>query len=250
MKLEFIKYDPTQNMTVLVKTRFDRSEYAHIAGRLMSYDNVSCEQVGFIEDDMLYMAGGEFCGNASRCYAAYMHREKGMSEFDIRVSGANETIHCIVSGSEPKYSVRVDMPADISFRTVNGLTAVEMGGIAHVIKYSDYPDAENDIKTELIRLAPKVDCGAVGLLVCTPDHSYLLPTVYVKDVDSIVTERGCGSGSAALAAVAALKNGRSSLSIRQHGGVINAGASCDGKKITSLWIEGEVHTVSEGTAYI
>lgn len=49
-EIDFIKFNPTQNMTVLVKTNYPVEEYGHVASKIMSYDNVHAEQVGFIEN--------------------------------------------------------------------------------------------------------------------------------------------------------------------------------------------------------
>ena len=66
-EIEFIKFNPTQNMTVLVKTSHPAEEYQHIASSIMSYDHVYAEQVGFIVPSLqrgaaarLQMAGGSF----------------------------------------------------------------------------------------------------------------------------------------------------------------------------------------------
>ena len=47
--IEFSKYNPSGNMTILVHSKHDASEYASIANQLMAATHVCCEQVGFIE---------------------------------------------------------------------------------------------------------------------------------------------------------------------------------------------------------
>lgn len=67
--IEFSKYNPSGNMTILVHSKHDASEYASIANQLMAATHVCCEQVGFIEstqnddgnDFHLVMSGNEFC---------------------------------------------------------------------------------------------------------------------------------------------------------------------------------------------
>ncbi len=46
-EVNFIKCNPTQNMTILVKTNYSVEEYKHVASKIMSYDSVHAEQVGF-----------------------------------------------------------------------------------------------------------------------------------------------------------------------------------------------------------
>lgn len=62
MKLEFVKINPVENMTVLVKTKINRENYAEVSRYLMEYGNVYCEQVGFIEGQHLQMMGENFAG--------------------------------------------------------------------------------------------------------------------------------------------------------------------------------------------
>ncbi|MGE7056828.1 diaminopimelate epimerase, partial [Paenibacillus glucanolyticus] len=86
-KIDFVKCNPTQNMTVLIKSKLPPDDYKVIAAKIMSYDNVYAEQVGFIEpfrkenaDARLHMAGGEFCGNACMALAAYLANEQGLNQ--------------------------------------------------------------------------------------------------------------------------------------------------------------------------
>lgn len=75
---DFTKFSPTQNMTILIKTNHPAETYRHIASKIMSYDNVYAEQVGFIERSKkkvnahLQMADGQFCGNACMALATYI----------------------------------------------------------------------------------------------------------------------------------------------------------------------------------
>ena len=75
MKLEYIKTDPTSNITVLVRTPVERAKQPEAAENIMAADR-QCEQVGFVEESesgtRLQMMGGEFCGNASMSLAAVM----------------------------------------------------------------------------------------------------------------------------------------------------------------------------------
>ena len=83
MKLNFVKVNPVENMTIFVMDQVDSSHHMAVANRLMDYSNIHGEQVGFIENPRslkakslntlrLQMMGGEFCGNATRSLAALM----------------------------------------------------------------------------------------------------------------------------------------------------------------------------------
>src|SRR3712207_235334 len=72
MKIEFVKINPVENMTILVKSSLPRLKYPILSQKMMRYSHLYAEQVGFMEGKHLQMMGGEFCGNASRSFAAYL----------------------------------------------------------------------------------------------------------------------------------------------------------------------------------
>ncbi len=79
MELDFIKMNPCGNTTVLIRTSLPRARYGSIAAQIMQSTCLCAEQVGFIEPPQqegalarLHMMGGEFCGNASRSFAAWL----------------------------------------------------------------------------------------------------------------------------------------------------------------------------------
>jgi len=131
-EIDFIKFSPTQNMTILVKTDHAAEKYNHIATRLMSYDNVYAEQVGFIEPTRrpeavarLEMAGGEFCGNACMALAAHLAYEAVLVQQEsmdimLEVSGTDQLIMCHVKKQQNEYNCQVTMPVpkQIEQRTI------------------------------------------------------------------------------------------------------------------------------------
>lgn len=107
-EIDFIKFNPTQNMTILVKNNHPAEEYTHIASKIMSYASVHAEQVGFIEKPNNYgaaahlqMAGGEFCGNACMALASLIAHENGLQHNDfteivLEASGTDHFVVCQV----------------------------------------------------------------------------------------------------------------------------------------------------------
>lgn len=59
------------NVTIMVLTPAERSEYASIACSLLENQLLDGEQVAFVLEDRMEMCGLEFCGNASRAYALW-----------------------------------------------------------------------------------------------------------------------------------------------------------------------------------
>ena len=83
MKLHFLKFNPTENMTLLVTDPVPRELQGPLAARLMENRSIGAEQVGYLEKASLpgararlQMMGGEFCGNASMCMAVFLTRDE------------------------------------------------------------------------------------------------------------------------------------------------------------------------------
>jgi len=103
-EIDFLKFNPTQNMTVLVRSKIKIGDYQNIASQLMSYENVHAEQVGFMQKPcrceavtFFQMARGEFCGNACMAVAANVAFENGLKTNDfleifLETSGTDDLV--------------------------------------------------------------------------------------------------------------------------------------------------------------
>ena len=263
MKLDFVKLSPTQNMTVIVTTHVPRSEHSRVAASLIDYAGVFAEQAGFVEDSTmpgaiarLQMMGGEFCGNATMCMAALIARGAGIGagetkEIPVEISGAQTLLSCRVAYDGESYTCRTHMPLPENIDKYNGYAMVHMPGITHVILKCEDPDSMRTGAEELLReIAAMLDDEAVGLMLYSPGRAQLVPLVYVKSTDTMIWERGCGSGSAAVGAMTAWeKNASVTIPLKQPGGTITVSAEWT-DSVTALSIEGSVRIVCEGTAYV
>ena len=255
MKLHFLKFDPTNNMTLLVTDPVPRNLQGPLAARLMEDTSVGAEQVGYWEpaslpgaQGRLQMMGGEFCGNASMCMAVYLARDvlppEGELPVEIEVSGAGR-VKCALRREGRNFRCRVEMPLPRELRQVGEMTLVRLPGIAHFVTQRpvEHPEAV------LRNLAQGLAEDAVGLMQYLPEKG-LAPLVYVRNTDTMVWERGCGSGSAAVGAVLACQ-ARSDVERRlpQRGGEIIVRSRWR-EGLAALSIEGSVKIVCEGTAYV
>ncbi|MDR1137737.1 MAG: hypothetical protein LBK91_05380 [Synergistaceae bacterium] len=273
MEIEFVKTCPTQNMTILVKSPVARSSQLEAANLLMAYESVFAEQVGFIERSenpsawgRLQMAGGEFCANAAMSLAAYLAgKERGPITVPLEVSGTDGMVKCVVQkGAGDIYLASLDMPSpeEISPMTLPArgaemtLIAVRLKGITHVIVPAgalgkDWRAVAEGLVDEWVS---RIDSPAFGIVFFDEETCRMDPLVCVKDSGSIVWERGCGSGTAAVGAYRAYIARRGlSTDVSQPGGVIRAEAEYlddSGGVITGLRVTGAVKIVAEGTAYI
>ncbi|MGJ3196416.1 diaminopimelate epimerase [Peribacillus frigoritolerans] len=272
-EIEFIKFNPTQNMTILVKTNYLVEEYKHIASKIMSYDSVHAEQVGFIEKPInnkaaakLQMAGGEFCGNACMALAAFIASEKGLKHNDLaeiilEASGTDKLISCQMKRNSDEYHCLVTMPIPkkIEQRTIKydgtdlNMIIVRYHEFIHiVIEVEEFNKTVREKAQSLAKLLG-VTLGAnlIGVLLYKSKSEEMAPLIYVPHLDSMIWERGCGSGTASLGAYLAWKNkGEIVTNIRQPGGDIKVFATCHGEELTSLMIEGSVQIVAKGKAFI
>jgi len=265
MEVRFVKLSPTQNVTVLVEDAVPREQQAALAAKLLEYDNVGGEQVGFLEPATLpgarlrlQMMGGEFCGNATMSAAAYLAWQEGLAEgaqrdYPLEVSGADKLMVCRIKRAGDAFLGTVHMPFPERFDSVvldtdagsRRFPVVVMPGISHVIVSSDAGLSREEIDRRIRAWNEIVRADALGVLLHdVTDHS-IAPIVYVPATDSAVWERGCGSGTAALGCWLAHSSASSVvLPVRQPGGIITVTADA-----SSVAITGTVRITARGLGY-
>lgn len=271
MKLQFIKTNPTENMTLLIETPVPREQQLAIAQRLIAYGSVYAEQAGYIEqaaqplaEKRLQMMAGEFCGNASLSLAAVLAEERGLQigeecEILLEVSGADELVQCRVKREEDGFSGRVAMPLPkaVERRTFSlrgaryELVVVVFEGISHVIvPISLWGEDAAAMAEEAAQVWAEEMPPAFGILLYHEENSSLRPLVCIRDV-SLIWERGCGSGTSAIGAYLAMRDGRSvSVQLRQPGGVMGAEVAFAEGELASIHISGNVRIAARGVAYL
>ncbi|MEC0109280.1 diaminopimelate epimerase [Paenibacillus taichungensis] len=272
-EIDFIKFNPTQNMTVLVKTNHPAETYSHIAGQIMSYDNVYAEQVGFIGGSdkpeaaaHLEMAGGEFCGNACMALAAYIASENELKSTDfteiiLEVSGTDRLIRCQVKQQQNEYFCQVTMPIpeQIEQRTVK-YEGIDMDMV--IVRYREFIHIVVEVEAfdETIRkraqalarlLGLTLGDKLIGILLYNSQSEELAPLIFVPQLDSLIWERGCGSGTASVGAYLAWSRQKEIVQhIKQPGGAIKVMAEWNGAELERITIEGSVGIVAQGKAFI
>ncbi|MFD2611343.1 diaminopimelate epimerase [Paenibacillus gansuensis] len=272
-EVDFVKLNPTQNMTILVKTKHPAEEYQRIASRMMSYDSVYAEQVGFIEtpsrqeaEAHLQMAGGEFCGNACMALAVYVASGKGLCPEDsmnivLQTSGTDQLISCRVRVVADQYLCKIAMPVPRKLEqrqiTYEGaeldVAIVRYPDFYHlVIEVESFSEEVREKAQALAKLLGVTQGSSlVGVLLYKTESGEMAPLIYVPPVDSMIWERGCGSGTASLGAYLSWKRkGGVEEPVRQPGGTIHVTADWSGGEVTSVWIEGTVGIAAQGQAYI
>ncbi len=235
--IRYTLLDPTGNRTVLVETPVDVRSQVPVAGQIMDAEP-DAEQVGFLsarpDGVSLRMAGGEFCGNAAMSAAVLYAADRGIASGAVPVDVWGTPVPVTVEVEAlPDGSVRgtLSMPRPVSVgkeRFPDGICrpVVRFPGISHVI-------LEGTTDREAAEAAAPAWCGflgseCVGLMLYDREGETLRPLVYVPSAGTMFWENSCASGTAAVGAYLAAKDGPVSLSLRQPGGTLHIEADAEG----------------------
>lgn len=275
MKLNFIKTNPSENMTIFILDPLPRATYSDVANKLMNYNNLCGEQVGFFEKPTLpgcsarlHMMGGEFCGNASRAFAAVLVQE-GNNAFQregdsyivpIEVSGIQQILNAEVKElSEHTYDVKIKIPLHQSanpFETYykgvhyTGIL-VDFEGISHVVLFTGKDLPDEGLLLHIVKEQAPLANSAFGVMFYNQDDNFMTPLVYVEDTGSIVWERSCGTGTAALGVALSLNSQRGiDFSVAQPGGRLEILTSFKNGQVEEIYLKGEVGIVAKGQVYL
>lgn len=275
MKLNFIKANPTENMTIFILDPLPRSSYSEVANKLMNYNNLNAEQVGFLEQptlsgstSRLHMMGGEFCGNASRAFAAIMVQKRystfPMEEDNyivpIEVSGSEEILVAEVKEvSEHTFDVKIKLPLHKKARPFethyNGAhypgILVDFEGISHLVLSTGNDLPEEGLLLHIVKQLSPLQNGAFGVMFYDEERNFMVPLVYVEDTGSVIWERSCGTGTASLGIALSLTNqGSVDMVVEQPGGRLEILTTWRNNQVEEIYLKGEVGIVAEGEVYI
>lgn len=251
---------PGGNDTALVYgTDYTSSEKKCINDAIMAkHPNV--EQVGFIDLNKrpeLQMAGGEFCGNATRSAAnVYLSAKEG--NIEIVVNGKD----IINAGVDCMKNAWCEIPLyygdDMITEKEAGIYIVKMNGMISVViqenvasKYLENKDDLKKIGMDFIHKYNLEFSEAVGVMFCETINGKLKinPVVWVKSIDTLFYETACGSGTTAVAMVQTYLEGKNKEMdiIQPSGMIIIANIMMDNQKICKAIISGQVE--SDNTIY-
>lgn len=200
----------------ILDNSLSREQY-ELRGKQLGEDmeQYGAEQAGFLipSDHHFEMAGGEFCGNASRAAAVLFSEADGKSEQSFTVSGFDGTVNALIRKvSDTLYVVRCEfpgMPTEVQPVTLeNGQHAdtVDLGGIVHVVIEGEFPaapDAYQEAHRDVMQQFKLGERDAVGVIWYerTGDAINMHPVVWVRAIDTFFYEESCGSGTIAVAKV-------------------------------------------------
>lgn len=256
MKKEFkyYIYSPCGNDTALVEGTNINEQIKKIINNKIMNANPNIEQVGFVSQDRykLAMAGGEFCGNATRS-AAYYYLKGNSGEIDINVSG--DII--IKAGVNEEGKAWSQIPLYEGTDYINQLDKeiyeIKINGIKYMILEKDlskqYLSDRKNIKLNAMNLLKKYnirETEAMGVIFLEEINEKIKihPVVWVKEINTLFYETSCGSGTTAVAMLKTIQNNQSqNIDIIQPSNqIITAKIVINKGKIESAYILGNIKT--------
>jgi len=262
MRLDVAVLNPAGNITLIVTTPVEKTSYAAVAAALLKIPDLGGEQVGFLEQPRyggmlrLEMMGGEFCGNALRSagfYYALKQGIRGNSVIATEISGSTRPLNVKVDMDNGTAKAEMPLPVFVRDVTLNecAVKAVVFEGIVHFVVLLPEPDQEI-IKAAVNYALGRFDAGAIGVIFLDRAKMYIRPAVYVHDTGSLIYEKSCASGSAAVSYVYAqdLPRGEYCFEVRQPGGIIEVGLSKGNGGLEKLAIGGKVSLDLETTVVL
>ena len=245
MKLTVVRANPAGNITLFVRTDVDRARYGAVGEKLLSLPRLNAEQVGFLcGDGRLEMAGGEFCGNATRAFGLLTAKERGLAgkaRLTLSVSGCEMPVGVDVDTDAETARAEMPLPRFTRRAAVGGVsgTLVHLGGIAHLVVEGVAPSEAFFAEAEpLFSSLGALD--AYGVIFADGDS--IRPLVKVPATKAFIWEGSCGSGSlaAAIAHSADVTDGVFERDYVQPAGVIRVTVERCGGEVTGAYIGGSV----------
>ena len=256
MKKEFkyFLYSPCGNDTALVEnSNIDEQTKKIINNKIMDIHS-NIEQVGFVyaNKHKIEMAGGEFCGNATRC-AAYYYLNGNSGEIDINVSG--DIIIKAGVNKEGKAWSQIPLYSGMDYikQLDKEIYEIKISGIKYMILEKDlskqYLLDKKNIKSNAMNLLKKYnlrESEAMGVIFIEDVNGNIKihPVVWVRDINTIFYETSCGSGTTAVAMLRAIQNNKSqNIDIIQPSNqIITAKIDMNKGKIENAYILGNIRT--------
>lgn len=280
MKLNFVELNPCMNKTVFILDDVPVEKYAEISEKIISYENLFAEQVGFLKppfdknnDAHLHMMSGEFCGNATRSLAAYTafnnqrYFENGADacKLNIEVFGQAQALECNVTKTslDNTFYTDIQMPLPIGkmqiideIASIKNIKKIDFNGITHFSvdnkNFNNIEESEaffGEVKNFMQE--NQSSYMAFGIMFYDYEKSFMTPLVYVKGTDSLFWEKSCASGTSAFASMMTFEKNKSlNIDIAQPGGSINVNTTFENGKITKIILGSEVSVIAKGQLYV
>ncbi|MCB9988300.1 MAG: hypothetical protein H6868_03075 [Rhodospirillales bacterium] len=261
---------PGGNDTAIVWDNIPRDQQGDLSKKIQdTYPGI--EQVMFVEDgkDGLVrgqMAGGEFCGNATRSLG-YLVREGKDGETLLEISGATKPLSVVIQNGMSQTALPVKDSLD-SAQPYGEDYMVHLDGISFIITDKNHTlgrrimsetdlDTQKSIVIDALRdghLMDEQPASGVMVVDMQDDGSYKLePFVFVRNTGTLYYETGCGSGSTSVGVMVAKKTSQpvNNLRIKQPSGMdLLVSIQRTNDRFEGATVNGPIEVLFDGTMYI
>ena len=243
MEVSYMIFNPAGNITALViGDEYNWKQRRLINNKIMEKETI-VEQVGFIsqKNRKLTMAGGEFCGNATRCATLYYIGEQQSIELEIN----NDKIKAGINGKSevwcevPTEGYNIEKISENIYKVIlKGITILVVKKIANHI----------DLKQSAINLIQKynLDDNAIGVMFVNNVENIIkiYPIVWVKEINTLFLENACGSGTIAVTMLESwLKNSSNKYNVMQPSGdILKADIEIEDNIVKRAILKGKIKT--------
>jgi histidine racemase len=178
----------------------------------------------------------------------------------VEVSGNDQILYAEVKElSDHTYDVKIKLPLYKSARPFEthynevhyaGLL-VDFEGISHVVLSTGNDIPGEGLLLHIVNELSPLQNSAFGVMFYNEEQNFMTPLVYVAATDSVIWERSCGTGTAALGVALSLTSqGSIDRVVAQPGGCLEVLTTWGNDQIESVYLKGEVGIVAEGEVYL
>lgn len=201
------------------------------------------------------MAGGEFCGNATRS-AAYIFLNGKTGKIKVKVN-SKDIINAGVTDSHHAWcEIPIIKSKEAIIKKEKGIYIVTLNGITIIVikpeQSEKYLNNKNKLKDYSIKFIEKYNLKsneAVGVMYTERIENSIKmhPIVWVKSINTLFYETACGSGTTATCMVEAYEKKQSQIIdvIQPTGCIITGNIKYENNLITSAIISGEINYKSK-----
>lgn len=257
---EFTILRPGGNDQMLIQGLVPKNKKRLINDEMIKrFPNV--EQVSFYAFDRknnfatLELAGGEFCGNATRSLA-YLLLNGNKGKIKIKVSGTKRVLN---AGINQKNTAFAQMPISNlkSFTKLkSNLFRVDLEGITQLVFVQTRQINPSNLKRYALKLLQQENLiysvPAAGVMFITDWGEYieLKPIVWVRDIETLLYETACASGTAAVGIWKATQSKATSTQVKilqPSLKIITAEIYKDSDDLVDVYIDGDIEILEKGS---
>ena len=254
LQIEYSIFRPAGNNTAFVYGLDYTPEQKKCINDAIMEKHPNVEQVGFIGlggKPELQMAGGEFCGNATRSAASvYLEHKEGNLQMIVN---SKDLINAgVYKDGKAWCEIPLYHGENVVVEKEPGIFIVKMNGMVSIVlkeriakPYLEKKEKLKEYGMEFIKKYNLEYSEAVGIMFCEEENGVfkINPVVWVRAINTLFYETACGSGTTAVCMVEAFLNKKSETrDILQPSGLIITAKIDYEKEIVKATISGNVET--------